>query len=97
MILFFKYRWNRVAIKTTAISFAISTLLMLVSLIVKNTIINILTILYLGIYIPMTIILLGILFINTIATIKDINEHSIAFAIVLINLLFILLYNYFLI
>lgn len=96
MIVLFKYKWNRFAVRTAAISFFLGTLLMLTALMAENDLIITLGIVFLVLYVPMTLIVLLILFVNTMANFKDIHEHVMTLIIVLINLPIALLYIHFL-
>lgn len=96
MILLFKYRWNRIVVRTATLYFVLGTLLMLSALMANNdTIIN-LSIALIVTYIPITLIMFIILFINTIINFKDIHEHVMALAIVLINIFIAVLHSCFL-
>lgn len=95
MIVLFKHKWNRTAVRIATFSFLIGTLFMLIALMVDNDIIVTLGIVFLVLYIPVTIILLFIVLVNTLIHFKDIHEHLMTLIIVLINFPIALLYIYF--
>jgi len=92
MIALFKHKWNRVAVRIATLSFGIGTLLMLFSLMSDNNIITTIGFTFLVLYIPVTIVVLFILLVNTFAHFKDIHEHVMTFIIVLMNLPIAILY-----
>jgi len=96
MIVLFKYKWNRVAVRIATLSFILGTMLMLTALMAENDFIITLGITFLVFYIPVTFIILLILFVNTMANFKDIHEHIMTLIIVLMNFPIALLYIYFL-
>jgi len=96
MIVIFKYKWNRVAVRIATLSFILGTMLMLTALMAENDFIITLGITFLVFYIPVTFIILLILFVNTMANFKDIHEHIMTLIIVLMNFPIALLYIYFL-
>jgi len=69
---------------------------MLTALMAENDFIITLGITFLVFYIPVTFIILLILFVNTMANFKDIHEHIMTLIIVLMNFPIALLYIYFL-
>jgi len=71
-------------------------MLMLTALMAENDFIITLGITFLVFYIPVTFIILLILFVNTMANFKDIHEHIMTLIIVLMNFPIALLYIYFL-
>lgn len=95
MIALFKHRWNRVAVRIATLSFCVGTLLMLTELMAENDIIISISVAFLILYIPVTIILLFILLVNTMANFKDINEHVMTVIIVLMNFPIALVYSNF--
>jgi len=96
MIFLFKHKWNRNAVRFSLISFALGTILMLIALMANNEIIVTIGMVFLLCYLPITLVFLFILFINTMANFKDIQEHIIAFTMILINIPIAILYLYFL-
>lgn len=95
MIALFKHRWNRIAVRIATLSFCVGTLLMLTELMAENDIIISISVAFLILYIPVTIILLFILLVNTMANFKDIHEHVMTVIIVLMNFPIALLYSNF--
>lgn len=95
MIALFKHRWNRVAVRIATLSFCVGTLLMLTELMAENDIIISISVAFLILYIPVTIILLFILLVNTMANFKDIHEHVMTVIIVLMNFPIALVYSNF--
>lgn len=95
MIALFKHRWNRIAVRIATLSFCVGTLLMLTELMAENDIIISISVAFLILYIPTTIILLFILLVNTMANFKDIHEHVMTVIIVLMNFPIALLYSNF--
>lgn len=95
MIALFKHKWNRIAVRIAAISFCVGTLLMLTALMADNNVISSISIAFSVLYIPVTIILLFILLVNTMANFKDIHEHVMTLIIVLMNFPIALLYSNF--
>jgi len=69
---------------------------MLTALMANNEFITTLGIVFLVLYIPVTIILLFILFVNTMAHFRDVHEHVMTFVIVLMNFPIAVLYVNFL-
>jgi len=96
MIALFKHKWNRVAVRIATICFFLGTLLMLTALMAENDTIRSVGIAFIVLYIPVTLIILFVLFVNTIAHLKDIHEHVMTLIIVLMNFPIALLYLYFL-
>jgi len=96
MIALFKYKWNRVAVRMATLSFFLGTLLMLTALITVNDLMITFGISFLVLYTLVTLVMLLILFINTIANFKDIHEHVMTLIIVLMNFPVAILYIYFL-
>ena len=92
MTALFKHKWNRIAVRIATGSFLIGTLLMLTALMAENDIINTIGIVFLVCYIPITLISLFILFINSVTHLKDIHEHVMTVIIVLMNFPIALLY-----
>lgn len=95
MIALFKHRWNRLAVRIATLSFGVGTLLMLTELMAENDIIISISVSFFILYIPVTIILLFILLVNTMANFKDIHEHVMTIIIVLMNFPIALLYSNF--
>ena len=95
MIALCKLRWNRIAVRIATLSFCVGTLLMLTELMAENDIIISISVAFLILYIPTTIILLFILLVNTMANFKDIHEHVMTVIIVLMNFPIALLYSNF--
>lgn len=95
MILLFKHRWNRVAVRMATACFLIGTLLMLTALMANNELIITCSLVFLVLYIPVTLIMLFILLVNTMAHFKDLQEHVMTLIIVLMNLPIALLYLHF--
>ena len=91
----FKHRWNRIAVRLATIAFFFGTLLMLIALMAENDLILTIGIAFLVLYIPITLVMLFILFINTITNLKDIHEHVMALTIVVMNFPIALVYIYF--
>jgi len=91
----FKHRWNRIAVRLATITFFSGTLLMLTALMAENDLILIIGMVFLVLYIPITLVMLCILFINTITYLKDIHEHVMALIIVVMNFPIALVYIYF--
>jgi len=96
MIALFKHRWNRVAVRISTASFFLGTILMLTALMAENDTILSLGIAFLVLYIPITLIVLFVLFIHSLAHLKDIHEHVMTVIIVLMNFPIGLLYINFL-
>ena len=96
MTALFKHKWNRVAVRIATTCFFLGTLLMLTALMAENEIILSVGIAFLVLYIPITLIVLFVLFVNTIAHLKDIHEHVMTMIIVLMNFPIGLLYINFL-
>ena len=96
MIALFKHKWNRVAVRFVTVCFFFGTLLMLTALMAENDIILNISIAFLIFYVPVTLILLFVLFITTITHLKDIHEHVMTLIIVLMNFPIALVYIYFL-
>jgi hypothetical protein len=96
MIALFKHRWNRVAVRIATVCFFLGTLLLLTALMAENDTILSIGIAFLVLYVPITLIILFILFVNTIANFKDIHEHVMTMIIVLMNFPIGLLYINFL-
>ncbi|MFK7812521.1 MAG: hypothetical protein AB8B59_08505 [Maribacter sp.] len=96
MIALFKHKWNRVAVRIATVCFFLGTVIMLTALMAENDVIITLGIVFLVLYIPVTLIMLFVLFINSISNFKDIHEHVMTLIIVLMNLPIALLYMYFL-
>ena len=92
----FKHKWNRVAIRFATICFLLGTLLMLIALMAENDLILTIGIAFLVLYIPITIIILFVLFVNAITHLRDIHEQVITCIIVLLNFPIALLYINFL-
>ncbi|TMM58000.1 hypothetical protein FEE95_00810 [Maribacter algarum] len=95
MIALFKHRWNRIAVRLATIGLFFGTLLMLTALMAENDLIITIGIVFLVLYIPITLVILFILFINTMANLKNIHEHVMALIIVVMNFPIALLYIYF--
>lgn len=95
MIALFKHRWNRVAVRIATGCFLLGTLLMLTALMATNELIITFGIVFLVLYIPITLIMLFILMIHTMANFKDLQEHVMTLIIVLMNFPIALLYIYF--
>lgn len=95
MIALFKHKWNRIAVRIATAGFFLGTLLMLTALMANNDLIVTCGIVFLVCYIPVTLLMLFILFINTITNFKDIHEHVMTLIIVLMNFPIALLYIYF--
>lgn len=96
MIVLFKHKWNRVAVRFAGISFIVGTSLMLIALMAENDMIITLGISFLVLYILVTLVMLLILFVNTMANFKDIHEHVMTLVIVLMNFPIAILYMHFL-
>ena len=96
MIVLFKHRWNRVAVRIASLSFLIGTVLMLTALMSDNELIITFGIVFLVLYILQTIIILFILLVNTMAHFRDIHEHVMTLIIVLMNFPIAVLYINFL-
>lgn len=96
MTALFKHRWNRVAVRVATVCFLLGTVIMLTALMATNELITSLGFIFLVIYIPVTLVLLFILFVNTIANFRDIHEHVMTIIIVLMNFPIALLYINFL-
>lgn len=92
----FKHRWNRISVRIAGFSFILGTLLMLTALMAENDLILTLGIVFLVVYVPVTIVLLFILFVNALTNFRDIHEHVMTLIIVLMNFPIALLYIYFL-
>lgn len=96
MMALFKHKLNRKIIRVAAACFCLETLLMLTALMAENDSILSFGIAFLILYVPLTLIILFVLFINTISNLKDIHEHVMTVIIVLMNVPVGLLYIYFL-
>lgn len=96
MIALFKHRWNRIAVRMATLSFSLGTIIMLAALMADNDFIITLGIAFFVFYVPITLLLLFILMVNSLANFKDIHEHVMTFIIVLMNLPIALLYINFL-
>lgn len=96
MMVLFKHRWNRIAVHIACISFLLGTILMLTALMANTDLIVTFGIVFLVLYIPVTLILLFILFITTVTNFKDIHEHVMTLIIILMNLPVAFLYFHFL-
>lgn len=96
MIVLFKHRWNRVAVRIASLSFLIGTVLMLTALMSTSALIITFGIVFLVLYILQTIIILFILLVNTMAHFRDIHEHVMTLIIVLMNFPIAVLYINFL-
>lgn len=96
MIALFKHKWNRVAVRIATGCFFLGTVLMLTALMANNELIVTCGIAFLVLYIPVTLVMLFILFVNTITNFRDIHEHVMTLIIVLMNFPTALLYIYFL-
>lgn len=96
MMVLFKHRCNRISVRIACFSFLLGTLLMLIALMAKNDIILTLGVVFLVLYIPVTIVLLFILFVTALTNFRDIHEHVMTLIIVLMNFPVALLYIYFL-
>ncbi|MEP3211176.1 MAG: hypothetical protein ABJN95_18460 [Maribacter sp.] len=96
MIVLFKHRWNRVAVRIASLSFLIGTVLMLTALMSDNELIITFGIVFLVLYLLQTIIILFILLVNTMAHFRDIHEHVMTLIIVLMNFPIAVLYINFL-
>lgn len=96
MIALFKHKWNRVAVRIATGCFFLGTVLMLTALMANNELIVTCGIAFLVLYIPVTLVMLFILFVNTITNFRDIHEHVMILIIVLMNFPIALLYIYFL-
>jgi hypothetical protein len=92
MIALFKHKWNRMAIRMAIVCFFLATALMLSALMANTEMIVTCGIVCLVLYIPLTLGMLCILFINTLINFKDIHEHVMTLIIVLINFPIVLLY-----
>lgn len=96
MIALFKHKWNRNAVRISAVCFCLGTLLMLTTLIAENDSVLLIGIAFLILYIPVTLIILFILLVHAISNLKDLHEHVMTLIIVLMNFPIGLLYIYFL-
>jgi len=96
MTALFKHRWNRRAVRIATACFLLGTLLMLASLIETQGLMISFGIFFLALYIPITIVLLIVLLVNTLVHIRDIHEHVMTLIIVLMNIPIAVLYIYFL-
>ncbi len=96
MILLFKHRWNRVSVRIATLSFLIGTVLMLCALMATNELIITFGLVFLVLYVLVTLILLCILLVHTLVHFKDIHEHVMTFIIVLMNFPIAVLYINFL-
>lgn len=92
----FKHRWNRISVRIACFSFFLGTLLMLIALMAENDLIRTLGIVFLVLYVPVTIVLLFVLFVTALTNFRDIHEHVMTLIIVLINFPIALVYLYFL-
>lgn len=92
----FKHRWNRISVRIACFSFFLGTLLMLIALMAENDLIRTLGIVFLVLYVPVTIVLLFILFVTALTNFRDIHEHVMTLIIVLMNFPIALVYLYFL-
>jgi len=95
MMVLFKHKLNRKAIRIAAACFCLGTLLMLTALMAENDSILRIGIAFLIVYVPLTLIILFILFVHAIVNLKDIHEHVMTVIIVLLNFPIGLLYIYF--
>ncbi|MRI02207.1 hypothetical protein GH721_16805 [Kriegella sp. EG-1] len=95
MIQLFKYKWNRIAVQFSGMSFIIGTVYMLILLFSENDLIKTVGITLIVLYVPTTLIVLLILLANTLANFKDIHEHILALVLVFINIPIAILYSYF--
>lgn len=96
MIILLKHRFNRIAVRITGCSFVLGTLLMLIALMAQNDIIITIGIVFLALYVPMTIVLLVVLLVTAITNFRDIHEHVMTLIIILTNVPIAFLYLYFL-
>lgn len=96
MIALFKHKWNRLAVRIAAICFFLGTIIMLAALMANNELIVTCGIVFLVLYIPVTLVMLFILLVNTIINFRDIHEHVMTLIIVLMNFPVALLYINFL-
>ncbi|GAB5472395.1 MAG: hypothetical protein Mars2KO_04940 [Maribacter sp.] len=96
MMVLFKHRWNRISVRIACFSFFLGTLLMLIALMAENDLIRTLGIVFLVLYVPVTIVLLFILFVTALTNFRDIHEHVMTLIIVLMNFPIALVYLYFL-
>ena len=92
MITLFKYRWNRMAVRIAITSFLLGSFLMLIALMSTDDFVITCGITFLALYIPITLILLLVLLVNTLIYFRAIHEHVMTFVIVLINLPIAILY-----
>ncbi len=92
----FKHRWNRISVRIACFSFFLGTLLMLIALMAENDLIRTLGIVFLVLYVPVTIVLLFVLFVTALTNFRDIHEHVMTLIIVLMNFPIALVYLYFL-
>ena len=95
MIALFKHKWNRRIMRVVSFYFLLSTLLLCIALIPENeftTVIGI--ILYLS-YIMVTCIAIIILLVNLLRYSNDIQEHFMAFILLIMNYPISMLYLYF--
>lgn len=92
----FTHRWNRIAVQIAIYCFCIGTIFMLLSLTITNDILVSFGITLLVLYIPITLITLFIILINTLRSYKDIQEHTMTLIIILINIPVAILYITFL-
>lgn len=96
MTTLFKHRWNRMAVRMAGGSFALGTLLFLIALMAENPLIETLGLVFLVLYIPVTIIVCFLLFVNTLMHFRDLHEHVMTFLLVLLNFPMALVYIHFL-
>lgn len=92
----FKHRWNRISVRIACFSFFLGTLLMLIALMAENDLIRTLGIVFLVLCVPVTIVLLFVLFVTALTNFRDIHEHVMTLIIVLMNFPIALVYLYFL-
>lgn len=96
MITLFKHRWNRIAVRIATTCFFLGTLIMLIALMSSNEAIVTIGIVFLVLYIPITIIMLFVLLVNSIMNFKDLHEHVMTLIILLMNFPIAFLYISFL-
>lgn len=92
----FKHYWNRVATLLALTCFSIGTLFMMISLMITNEFLLTFGITLLVLYVPITLITLFTLLVNTLVNFKDIQEHVMTLIIVLLNIPIALAYINFL-
>lgn len=92
MMALFKNRWNRISVRIASICFVFGTLLMLVTLMAENDLILTIGFVFLVLYVPITIGIVFLLFLNTLINFKDLHEHVMTLIIVLMNFPIALLY-----